>query len=75
MTQLVDRLEADRLVERVSDPNDRRSIRAALTEEGRARHAEGAGVLEEAQGEVLSRLDADERAALARLVRQLRTEP
>src|SRR6185503_14692405 len=31
MTQLVDRLEADGLVERTSDPNDRRSVRAAIT--------------------------------------------
>jgi DNA-binding MarR family transcriptional regulator len=74
MTQLVDRLEAERLVERVSDPNDRRSIRAALTDEGRSRHAEGTGVLAEAQGEVLARLGEPERATLARLVQQLRTE-
>lgn len=75
MTQLIDRLEAERLVERVSDPSDRRSIRASLTDEGRARHAEGARTLDEAQGEVLARLDETERADLARLVRQLRREP
>ena len=33
MTQLVDRLEADGLVTRVNDPGDRRSVRAALTDE------------------------------------------
>jgi DNA-binding MarR family transcriptional regulator len=75
MTQLVDRLEADRLVERVSDPNDRRSIRASLTDEGRSRHAEGAEILDAAQGEVFARLGEPERATLARLVQQLRREP
>ena len=34
MTQLVDRLEADGLVRRVNDPDDRRSIRAELTPAG-----------------------------------------
>src|SRR5713226_9070231 len=34
ITQLVDRLEADGLVQRVLDPEDRRSKRAALTSEG-----------------------------------------
>ena len=34
VTQLVDRLEADGLVSRTSDPNDRRSRLAVLTEPG-----------------------------------------
>ncbi len=42
VTQLVDRLEADGLVRRVSDPVDRRSIRAELTEAGVERAARGA---------------------------------
>jgi DNA-binding MarR family transcriptional regulator len=37
ITGLVDHLERDGLVERVPDPEDRRSIRARLTEAGRAR--------------------------------------
>src|SRR5687768_955841 len=40
ITQLVDRMEADRLVVRSDDPRDRRSVRAELTEAGRTRHAE-----------------------------------
>ena len=35
ITGLVDHLERDGLVERVPDPEDRRSVRARLTEEGR----------------------------------------
>ena len=38
ITQLVDRLEADGLVKRSDDPRDRRSVRAELTDEGRARY-------------------------------------
>jgi len=72
MTQLVDRLEADKLVERVSDPNDRRSVLAALTPEGRSRHDEGARLLEEAEREVFARLADADRASLARLVQLLK---
>jgi len=37
ITGLVDHLERDGLVERVPDPEDRRSVKARLTEEGRKR--------------------------------------
>jgi DNA-binding MarR family transcriptional regulator len=47
MTQLVDRLEADGLVHRVADPNDRRSVKAQITEEGQRRQADGAQRVEE----------------------------
>ncbi|HET9229054.1 MAG TPA: MarR family transcriptional regulator [Thermoanaerobaculia bacterium] len=72
MTQLADRLEADKLVERVSDPNDRRSVLAALTPEGRARHDEGARVLAEAERELFGGLGEPDRDALARLVQLLK---
>ena len=75
MTQLVDRLEADGLVERVSDPTDRRSVRAALTVQGRARHAEGAEILEQAEREVFARLGDADRASLARLVGMMKPAP
>src|SRR5436309_4656055 len=71
MTQLVDRLEAERLVERVNDPSDRRSVRAVLTPAGRERHAEGVRALAAAEREVFARLAADDRAALERLVERL----
>ena len=45
ITQLVDRLEDDGLVRREPDPDDRRSIRATLTAEGRERHLAGRDVL------------------------------
>jgi DNA-binding MarR family transcriptional regulator len=71
MTQLVDRLEADKLVERVNDPSDRRSVRAALTDAGRERHGEAVEILARAESEIFTGLAADDRDALARLVQQL----
>src|SRR6185369_10364218 len=62
MTQLVDRLEAEKLVERVNDPSDRRSVRAILTAAGRERQVEGVEVLREAEKEVFARLSEDDRA-------------
>lgn len=58
VTQLVDRLEADGLVERQPDPKDRRSITAVITEEGRTRQAAGAKVMESLQAEVTQTLGA-----------------
>lgn len=71
ITQLVDRLEADRLVERVSDPNDRRSVRAALTEEGKERQDEGARLLEETARDAFEQLGEEDRATLASLLERL----
>jgi len=75
MTQLVDRLETDQLVERVDDPTDRRSIRASLTAEGRSRYEEGVRLLDEAERGVFSRLADPERAALTQLLRSLHQNP
>src|ERR1700747_3713802 len=45
ITQLVDRLEADGLVKRIDDPDDRRAVRAEVTRLGRERHAAGTKVI------------------------------
>ncbi len=71
MTQLVDRLEADRLVARVGDPADRRSVRAVLTDEGRRQQARGARALAEQERRLFAALGEAERTALAGLVRRL----
>src|SRR6266513_862230 len=44
VTQLVDRLEADGLVSREADPNDRRSRLAVLTDAGRRAYARGSEI-------------------------------
>lgn len=64
VTQLVDRLEADGLVRRVDDPNDRRSVLAALTPEGVERQAAGAREMERANTAFLEPLSATDRDAL-----------
>jgi DNA-binding MarR family transcriptional regulator len=75
MTQLVDRLEADRLVERLNDPSDRRSVRAGLTAAGRERHAEGVRVVEEAGRTIFANLNDGERVTLRRVLAQLGRNP
>jgi DNA-binding MarR family transcriptional regulator len=72
ITQLVDRLEADKLVLRTDDPSDRRSIRAELTAEGRARYKAGSRALQAAENEVLGRLPKGQREALLGMLRSLR---
>jgi MarR family 2-MHQ and catechol resistance regulon transcriptional repressor len=72
ITQLIDRLEADKLVARVDDPRDRRSIRAELTAEGRKRHAEAARVLKAAERELFAGLGQEQRDSLLHLLGSLR---
>ena len=71
MTQLVDRLEADGLVERVDDPADRRSVRAAITPEGAARQHAGQSELARVRDEFINALEPDERLHLGRVLTAL----
>ena len=64
VTQLVDRLENDGLVKRMPDPNDRRSVLAAVTDDGRARYQAGAVALSAAEGQLLEELPASARTVL-----------
>src|SRR3954464_2134715 len=52
VTQPVHRLEADGLVSRISDPNDRRSRIAVLTDAGRKAYAKGSEIQSRAEGEL-----------------------
>lgn len=72
ITQLVDRLEAEKLVLRADDPHDRRSVRAELTAEGRSRHAAGMRALEKAERGLLSRLSPTQQRDLLHLLELLR---
>ena len=58
VTQLVDRLEAEGLVARVSDQSDRRCIRAAITEQGRERYLTGATILRRQEELLIQEIDA-----------------
>lgn len=71
MTQLVDRLEADGLVARVDDPEDRRAVRAAITDEGRRRQAVGDSEISRLEAEFADALTGEDQSALARVLRQI----
>ena len=71
ITQLVDRLEAEKLVVRSPDPHDRRSIRAELTKEGRARQAAATQVLADTERVVFSGLPSGQADTLIAMLRSL----
>ncbi|HEX6559095.1 MAG TPA: MarR family transcriptional regulator [Longimicrobiales bacterium] len=71
VTQLVDRLEAEGLVKRVPDPDDRRSVRAALTDLGMARYRAGEAAVIAAEAALVDELDPPDRDLLFRLLGQL----
>lgn len=72
MTQVMDRLEAEGLVSRTPDPEDRRSVRAELTAEGRRRYDGGlravGGVEKAFVGRLSQRRRAEFLAALEALL-------
>jgi DNA-binding MarR family transcriptional regulator len=68
MTQLVDRLEADGLVRRVEDPEDRRAVRAVATPLGKERYAAGAREVEKVQAEFAKTISGIDRGALERVL-------
>lgn len=71
MTQLVDRLEADGFVERINDPEDRRSVLAAITKEGRRRYEAGGAALAAQEQELLKGFRRAEREQLTELLQRL----
>ena len=71
VTQLVDRLEADGLVNRTSDPNDRRSRFAVLTDAGRAAYARGSEIQMQAERELFGVLTLAESDTLHHLLGKL----
>ena len=73
ITQLVDRLEADGLVARKLDPNDRRTKLAVLTAAGRKACDEGTRVQRDVERSLLKRLTSDEARMLETLVSKIGT--
>jgi DNA-binding MarR family transcriptional regulator len=71
ITQLVDRLEADGLVQRQSDPNDRRARLATLTGPGRKACRDGSRVQDAAERNLLGKLSAGESQQLAALLTKI----
>jgi DNA-binding MarR family transcriptional regulator len=73
MTQLIDRLEVDGLVERVADPDDRRAVRARVTKLGERRFAAGTKAIHDVQDELATRVPASDRDHFLRVLSALRT--
>jgi DNA-binding MarR family transcriptional regulator len=71
ITQLVDRLEADGLVRRLLDPNDRRTRLAALTAAGRETCEKGLLLQAEAERELVAGLEPVEATQLTNLMTRL----
>ena len=71
ITQLVDRLETEGLVQRVPDPADRRGVRAELTERGIAAADEGQTQMDLVLAEFAAAFTGPERAELGRLLGKL----
>jgi len=71
VTQLVDRLEADGLVSRTGDPNDRRSRLAVLTDAGRTAYSKGSEIQVQAEREMFGALTQDESDTLHVLLGKL----
>jgi DNA-binding MarR family transcriptional regulator len=72
VTQLVDRMEVEGLVQRTDDPADRRGVWAQLTELGRERHAAGAKVVEAILTEVAQEVSCIDQALLKRALEAIR---
>lgn len=72
VTQLVDRLEADGLVKRADDPNDRRGVHAEVTKLGRERHAAGAQVMSKVHDELGNQLSAIDQNTLKRALEAIK---
>lgn len=71
VTQLMDRLEADGLVRRVADPQDRRAVKAAVTARGAKRQAAGAKAVARVQRNLAKALTTEDRIALQRALSRL----
>lgn len=71
MTQLIDRLEGDGLVRRMDDPDDRRTVRAALTAQGRTQAQAGSAAIQAVQSQFEAALPERDRTLLHRVLGSL----
>lgn len=73
-TQIIDRLETEGLVRRVPHPEDRRSIRVEVTEEGARRYEVGVGIRASVSASILETLNTDEQQQFESLLDKLLAE-
>ena len=72
VTQLVDRLEAEGLVTRSPDPEDKRSRLSIITDVGRRIHQDGAKIQRQVEEELFATLSVDDAARLSEIVAKLK---
>lgn len=71
-TQIIDRMEAEGLVRRVPNPDDRRSILLEVTEEGLARYQTGIDLHRQTAQRMLSQLSEAQRSQFAAFLEMIR---
>lgn len=71
MTKIIDRLERGGLVERSTDPNDRRGVLVTLTAAGRAKSEAASAAYAEGRARVLAHVSRAERAAIDAALQRL----
>jgi DNA-binding MarR family transcriptional regulator len=72
VTQLVDRLEAEGLVTRSPDPEDKRSRLAIITDTGRQIHQDGARIQKQVEEELFATLSVDDSQRLSEIIAKLK---
>lgn len=73
MGGLIDRLEKEGLVKRLSDPDDRRAYRICLTARGKAMEEELSAIAERTQSRFTAALTEEEQETLKKLLQKLRS--
>lgn len=74
ITQLIDRMVAEGLVERTRSENDRRKVLASLTPKGKQARQEGMKLLKETENKILSRFSEQEKTKLTKLLQLIGEE-
>lgn len=74
ITQLIDRLEADGLVTREPDPNDRRSRLAVMTSAGRKAYEKGMRLQQQSEQEIFATLTVEEGRQLTALIAKIQQQ-
>jgi len=73
VTQLIDRLEAEGLVTRSPDPEDKRSRLAIITDAGRQIHQNGATIQRQVEEELFATLSVDDVPLLKKIIAKLKS--
>lgn len=71
VTQMIDRLETDGLVRRVSDAADRRIVKAEITSRGRELQAAGAAAMERLESRFSQAIGGEDHSAVERMLRSI----